>query len=191
MRAQRSLAVLIGLLSTVVAACDDYQAARPVATAPSPVSPPTRTGQVSLRSIKPASGATLVMQDCTWELETSGDNTQLCTGDSRIAVDVEVDGDMTATVAAYFYRGSQICAVSRGLFQGGSVAGMNINSLTDVHRPDEVLTTDANRGTPPIVTNQVVVKVVERPEIRLTNPLQLTSQPFPHTYTFDVPQSLR
>jgi len=146
---------------------------------------------VSLRSIKPASGATLVMRDCTYEPEESSPNTQLCTFDSRIAVDVEVDGDMTAVVAAYFYRGSQICAVSRGLFQGGSVAGMNIISLTDVHRPDEVLTTNANRCTPPIVTDRVVVKVVEGAEIRLTNPLQLTSEPFAHTYTFDVPQSLR
>jgi len=191
MRAQRNL-VLIGLLSTVVAACDDYQAARPMATAPSPVSPPTRTGQVSLRSIRPASGATLLMRDCTWEPETSGGNTQICSTEPRLTVDLEFDGDINATLTAYYYRGSQICAVSWGRFQGTSgSAEMNSISLTDVHRPDEVLTTTANRCTLPIVTHQVVVKVVERAEIRLTNPLQLTSEPFAHTYTFDVPQSLR
>jgi hypothetical protein len=190
---KRGLAILIVTLSTIAAACESGdQRGDPRITAPSPVSPPMRTGQISLRSIRPASGATLSMQDCTYEPETSFDNTQICTGESKIAVDMEFDGDLTASVIAYFYRGSQVCARSERLFQGsrGSVE-LNIISLTDTARPDEVLTTNANRCPLPIVTTQVVLKVLERSELHLMNPLRLTSQPFAHTYTFDVPSSTR
>jgi hypothetical protein len=141
-----------------------------------------------LRSIAPASGATLSMEDCTWEPETSFGNTQICTTQPRIAVHLEFDAELTASVIADFYSGSQICATSHRLFQGSrGTAELNVISLTHRSRPDEVLTTPENRCPLPIVTTQIVLKVLERSETLLANPIRLTSQPFPHTYTFNVP----
>ena len=125
------------------------------------------------------------MNDCTYEPETAYGNTQLCTGDSRIGVDIEFDRDITASIVVYFYRGSQICARSENLFQGsrGSVE-LNIISLTSTSRPDEVLTTATDRCALPIVTTRAVLKVLERSS---NTPRLELSQDFAHTYTFTPP----
>jgi hypothetical protein len=161
------------------------ESVRSTGTAPSPVSPPLPTGPVSLRSLTPASGATLSLKDCTWEPETSPGNTQLCTLDSRIALDLAFESEVTASVVAYSYRGSQICARSERLFQGsrGSVE-LNGVSLPSTSQPDEVLTTTANRCLLPVVTTRIVLKILERSSS--TRPLQI-SQEFAHTHTFNAP----
>ncbi len=187
MRTSQLLAALVVTLSTVAAGCDNgYESVGSTGTAPSPVSPPVRTGQVSLRSIAPASGATLSMQDCTYEPESSFGTTQLCTAESRIALDLEFESEVNSLVVAYFYRGSQICATSRRLFRGtrGSVE-LNIISLTDTLQPDEVLTTTVNRCPLPAVTTRIVMKVLEVSPFR--GPLQISQEEFAHTYTFDGP----
>jgi hypothetical protein len=185
LRAARLLVALLVTLSTVTACDNGDESFRSTGTAPSPVSPPPPTGQVSVRSIAPASGATLSLKDCTWEPETSFGNTQLCTAESRIALDLEFETEVTASVVAYFYRGAQICARSERLFHGrrGSVE-LNIVSLTSTFQPDEVLTTTANRCPLPVVTTRIVLKVLERSSF--TRPLQI-SQEFAHAYTFNAP----
>jgi hypothetical protein len=181
------LAASLVVLSTAAACDDGYDSVRPTGTAPSLVSPPAAPtrGQVSLRSIAPASGATLSMRDCTYEPETSFGNTQLCTGQSRIHLDMEFESEVVAEVVAYFYRGSQICARSARDFRGGrGSVELNIISLTNTSLPDEVLTIPANRCPLPVATTRIILKVLERSSS--SKPLQI-SQEFAHTYTFDAP----
>ena len=170
-------------LFVFVSACSEPPTAPGPQPPPPPVVPPPvisqGQGQVWLRSASPEPGGKVPIHDCTYDVEESGSNYQMC-GLALMIFDVAFEGEIAQAAASVrFFRGSQLCARGSAIpyfgqpFTAGSRASfvVTIISLSEVGGPIACPL--------PAETTRMVVEFVEP---RTAAPL-LTRE-LAHTYTF-------
>jgi hypothetical protein len=147
----------------------------PAPVVPSPVSSPR--GQVFIRSATPEPGGTLLVRDCTYDVEESGPKYQMC-APALMIFDVAFDSEIAhAAASANFYRGSQLCASGAAFpylgepFTAGTRASFRVNIITIVPIGKPI-------ACPlPAETTRMVVELADGKGPLLT-------QEFAHTYAF-------
>lgn len=188
MTGTRTSATLAALSLTILMSACDHQTvggnepSSPTApttplppTGPSPVDP---RGEITVRSITPASPATLIVRDCTYP---NSQYTERCSRQLQMVVDVQFENEVSnAVVTATFYAGSQRCGVAysspQPLAAGGRATfGMSAISLSN---DDTLLLCPL-----PTETTRMVVQLWEtsRPSV------PLLTQESGNTFTFVDP----
>jgi hypothetical protein len=162
-----------GLMLSMVAACDSRT------VSPSSVPTPAPTSKITVRSIAPASGATLPVRECPYYPSSLNLNFwEMCADQLQMSFDVEFERDVTnAVVTAGFYSGAQRCGLATSQsapLQAGSRASFETKVI--------LLSDEVNRllCALPAETTRMVVQLWERD--RPATPL-LTEE-FSHTYRF-------
>lgn len=160
-----------------LAACDG----RNVSPSPIPAAP-APPGQITVRSIAPASGATLAVRECPYYPSSFNLNFwEMCADPVLMIFDVEFEREVTnAVVTAGFYSGSQRCG-----FAASQTAPLKTGSRASFDAQVILMSDEVNRllCTLPAETTRMVVQLWERE--RPATPL-LTEE-FPHSYRFAEP----
>ena len=170
-------ATLVAILA--VNACDD-RSVRPVASTPTAPSSAVPRGDITLRSISPASGATLSVRPCEWYSWY----VDVCADRSPMTFDVQYpDAVSEAVLTAAFYDGTQRCGIAYSAtpgpaLMGGSDAVSFTASIISLSDEDHPLLCRL-----PATTTRMVVELWERG--RPATPL--LTKVFDHTYTFIQP----
>ena len=181
-------AVLVGHALVALAtltACDggaNQLPARPprvqLPTAPSPPSSTTASGQITVRSIAPGSGATLTVRECASHLF---DFKSLCAEPLQMTVDLEFTSPVpNAVVTASFYNGSQRCGVAYSGPVPLAAGSPTSFDLRLIELSDEYVQLHCQL---PAETTRMVIQLWEA-----TSPAApLLTQAFAHTYTLANP----
>jgi hypothetical protein len=147
---------------------------------PSPSPPLSASGQITLRSIAPGSGATLTVRECPTSFTDSFKD--LCSDPAHMTVDVEFGRDVsTAVVTAAFYSGTKRCGVASSgpsPFAAGSRASFEL--LGAIELSDESVQLHCPL---PAETTRMVIQLWEAS--RPATPL--LTQDFAHSYAFAEP----
>ena len=147
---------------------------------PSPSPPPSASGQITLRSIAPGSGATLTVRECPTSYTDSFKD--LCSDPAHMTVDVQFERDVsTAVVTAGFYRGTKRCGIAYSgpsPFAAGSRASFEL--VGAVALSDESVQLHCPL---PAETTRMVIQLWERSRPSVP----LLTQEFAHNYTFAEP----
>jgi hypothetical protein len=181
---KKPAAVLANMLVAVAAlsACGgrtESPARIDLPTAPS--SPqPSAAGQIALRSIAPASGATLTVDDCP--VSSTDRFKDQCSGPTQITVDVQYERDVSnAVVTASFYSGTRRCGLTyseSAPFAAGARASFELQGAIELS--DEYVQLHC---VPPAETTRLVIQLWDAG--RPATPL--LTQEFAHRYTFVDP----
>lgn len=147
----------------------------PPPTGPSPAAP---RGEITVRSITPASPATLIVRECTYPSSAYSD---MCSRQLEMAFDVQFENEIpNAVVTAGFYAGSQRCGLASSSGRPFAAGGRATFTLPVISFSDE----STRLLCPlPAVTMRMVVQLWEasRPGV------PLLTQEFVNTFTFVDP----
>jgi hypothetical protein len=174
------------LIFVTLSACDsssvrDASFPNPTAPASPPAPPPPAAqGDITIRSIEPASGARLAVRECEWYSWY----VDMCADRAPMTFDVLYRGSVSeAVVTAGFYKNVSRCGIAYSGTPGPSLGGGSESVSFTVSMIS--LSDEYNRLLCPLpaTTTRLVVQLWERG--RPAAPL-LTKE-FVHTYTFSDP----
>jgi hypothetical protein len=187
MRRQRTLVAISALgLTILMSACDRQTgdgSVFPTPTTPSPTTYPSSAdprGEITVRSITPASPAQLPVSEC----EYAPSYNEICSKELQMAFEVQFANQVpNAMVKVDFYAGSKLCGYGNSAVQplaAGARATFSVSRLS--------LEKD---GGPllcplPAVTTRMVVRLWETTSSTARNS-ELLTQEFVNTYTFAEP----
>jgi hypothetical protein len=175
-------------LTILMSACDRQTGGGNVSstpTTPTTLLPPTNPspaaprGEITIRSITPASPATIIVRECIY----ADSYTEMCSSQLQVAVEVQFANETpNAMVTASFYAGSKKCGFGGSSPQplaAGARATFNVLGLTLSSEGGPVLC------PLPAMTTRMVVQLWEvgRPAVGS----ELLTQEFVNTYTFAEP----
>lgn len=184
----RTIAYLAGALATLLTlnACDlrrDGGNVPSIPTAPTaPLSPTVPSpavpqGEITVRSITPASPATLIVRECTY----LNGYKEMCSSQFQMAVDVQFENEVSnAVISAAFYTGSKLCGIASSSPQPLAAVGRTTFSVAGISFSDDYTRLLCSL---PVLTTRMVVQLWEvgRPAV------PLLTQEFVNTYTFGEP----
>jgi hypothetical protein len=185
---QRAPRLLMGLtLLVILSACNGSGPVTPTApspsqTAPSPA-PPTPpppsalSGDITIGSISPGSGATLAVHDCR-----AGSFTRICTDEWRGTFDVVLDREMPYPVLTVtFYDGPTPCGYAAGTREVVTAGSRVSFSMSPIYLSDE-FGTFVQPCRLPATTTRIVAELWSDADGNGT-----LIQEFANTYTFVLP----
>ena len=155
--------------------------ASPIPTAPSP--PASQQGEITVRSIVPASGATLTVRPCESDagfLAMCADRVPLMTFDVQYRANLP-----NVWISVSFYQGVQLCGNAASnivaLTAGAEAVAFTVSTIVLSHETGALLC------PLPATTTRLVVQVFNRNGVPGSTATLLLKKEFDHTYTFAQP----
>jgi hypothetical protein len=185
MNAPTHIAAFLAVALLPLIGCDQVATPPSVPSAPTPLAPAGPQGQITVLSVQPESGATLVTEPC------EPGATYYCTseGEPRLTFDVELDQEVTEPwVTASFYNGSQRCVGSGYPTVSQPLEPLAANTTTTFRVSSLSLSLDVNGALIcrfPQTTTRMVVQLWDKRGGRFST--SLLTREFAHGYTFVVP----
>ena len=154
--------------------------ANPIPTAPSP--PASQQGEITVRSIVPASGATLTVRPC----EFDDGFLAMCADRVPMTFDVQYRANLpNVYITVSFYRGVQRCGYAASnivaLTAGAEAVALTVSTIVLSYETGALLC------PLPATTTRLVVQFVNRNGAPGSGATPLLTKEFDHTYTFAQP----